>query len=325
MNTPNKLTVLRMILTPFFLAVLVFRFPWHFLVAAALFGIAAFTDMADGRIARKQNIITNFGKLLDPVADKMLTTAALLAFVYFGWCHYLVVAIVLLREYLVTALRIVASNQGVVIPANKWGKTKTLFQMIASAVIMVTAQAQETFRLFDYFGPLTHALFSQILMWIAALLTVISGVIYLRDSRALLQNPQGKKAFSAIVYDLVVFNVLIAGSVCFFLKWEYLSIWIVMLLLTLEFGVESLQLIGAAQGVKLPLKSWNNAKTLTVFCLLVVFAVILLDVGTQAFAGLSVPVISLAANVLLGVATLVSLLSAVRVLQYARKTIDFST
>jgi len=179
MTLPNKLTVLRIVLTPFYLAAMLIEFEYHFLVAAVIFIAASVTDYLDGNIARKNNLVTTFGKLCDPVADKMLTTAALLAFMHFDLCNIWIVMIVLTREFLVTSFRLVASAQGIVIPAGILGKLKTVSQMVFSIVIM----------LLIHFGPVagveysTVSLFSNILMSVSAILTVISGVKYMADGK----------------------------------------------------------------------------------------------------------------------------------------------
>lgn len=180
MNTPNKLTVLRMILAPVFLAVfLAHGLPYHYWWAVLVFGVAAITDAIDGKLARKNDQITVFGKLLDPVADKMLTTAALLGFMRFDLCNIWIVMIVLTREFAVTSVRLIASAEGVVIPANIWGKLKTVSQMTFTILIMVLAAVQEMGVLPASF-PLS--LISNILLWVTAALTVVSGVIYLMRS-----------------------------------------------------------------------------------------------------------------------------------------------
>ena len=158
MNTPNKLTVLRMILAPVFLAVFLAQsIPYHYWWAVLVFSAAAITDAVDGKLARKNDQITVFGKLLDPVADKMLTTAALLGFMQVGLCNIWIVMIVLTREFAVTSVRLIAS----------------------AIVIMLLAAVQEMGSLPASF-PL--ALISNILLWITAVLTVVSGVIYLMRS-----------------------------------------------------------------------------------------------------------------------------------------------
>lgn len=179
MNLPNKLTVARIILTPFYLAAMVMNFKYHYLVAAVIFIVASITDFLDGKIARKNNLVTTFGKLCDPVADKMLTTAALLAFMQLGLCNIWIVMIILTREFLVTSFRLVASAQGVVIAAGIWGKLKTASQMIFSIVIMLGIHFVDAFgRDFD-----TFSFISNILLWITAFLTVISGIKYLVDGK----------------------------------------------------------------------------------------------------------------------------------------------
>ena len=179
MNLPNKLTVARIILTPFFLVAMVLDFKYHFLVATIIFIVASITDFLDGKIARKNNLITTFGKLCDPVADKMLTTAALLAFMQLGICNIWIAMIVLTREFLVTSFRLVASAQGVVIAAGIWGKLKTASQMVFSIIIMIGIHFVETFNWdFEKFS-----LISNILLWITAVLTVISGIKYLVDGK----------------------------------------------------------------------------------------------------------------------------------------------
>ena len=179
MNLPNKLTVARIILTPFYLAAMVLDFEYHFLVAAIIFIVASVTDFLDGKIARKNNLVTTFGKLCDPVADKMLTTAALLAFMQLGICNIWIVMIILTREFLVTSFRLVASAQGVVIAAGIWGKLKTASQMVFSIIIMIGIHFVDYFEWnFDKF-----ALVSNIMLWITAALTVISGIKYLVDGK----------------------------------------------------------------------------------------------------------------------------------------------
>lgn len=179
MNLPNKLTLTRMLLTPFYLAAMVIDFRYHYLVAAVIFIVASITDFLDGSIARKRNLITTFGKLCDPVADKMLTTAALLAFMQLGLCNIWIVMIVLTREFLVTSFRLVATAQGIVIPAGIWGKLKTISQMVFSIVIMLGIQFIDVFGWdFNKF-----ALVSNILLWITAVLTVVSGIKYIVDGK----------------------------------------------------------------------------------------------------------------------------------------------
>ena len=181
MNLPNKLPLVMILPTPFFLAAMLLKLNYNinYLIAAVIFIAASVTDFLDGRIARKNGIVTTFGKLCDPLADKMLTTAALLAFMQLGVCNIWIVMTVLTREFLITSFRLVAAAQGVVIAAGKAGKLKTASQMIFSIIIM--------FLLFfaDILGieQTTVSLISNILLGITAALAVISGVKYIIDGK----------------------------------------------------------------------------------------------------------------------------------------------
>ncbi len=178
MNLPNILTLIRMILAPIYLALMVADFNHHYLVAAIVFGVASLTDFFDGKIARKYNLITVFGKLCDPVGDKMLFLAAILAFMKTGYCSVWVIMIVISREFLVTSMRMVAIDQNVVIAAGIWGKVKTACQMVFTILVMIMLE----------FGVPSWCKFSavqisNVLMWILAVLTLVSGIKYLLDSR----------------------------------------------------------------------------------------------------------------------------------------------
>ena len=179
MNLPNRLTVIRIILTPVFLGLFLSGLEHHFLWGLIVFAVGSFTDFLDGKIARKNGIVTVFGQLADPVADKILTTAALLAFMQFDLCNIWIIMIVLLREFTITSFRLVATAQGVVIPANIYGKLKTVSQMVFSLVIMILAELNESGILGESF-PLTAV--SNGLLWITAVLCVVSGVIYVKQS-----------------------------------------------------------------------------------------------------------------------------------------------
>lgn len=189
LNTPNKLTIARMIITPVFLAVLLWEsLPHRFLFATIIYSIAAITDAIDGKLARKNNQITIFGKLLDPIADKVLTTSALLAFMVMDLCNIWIVMIVLTREFAVASIRMIAAANGVVIPANFWGKLKTVSQMTFTIVIMLLGEVQDLLQTYaaDFAATLPDNLLSWIsngLLWITAILTVISGAIYIKDSK----------------------------------------------------------------------------------------------------------------------------------------------
>lgn len=190
-NTPNKLTIARIIITPVYLAVILWdSLPHRFLIATLIFSIAAITDAIDGKLARKNNQITNFGKLLDPIADKVLTTSALLAFMTMGLCNIWIVMIVLTREFTIASIRMIAAANGVVIPANIWGKVKTVSQMTFTIVIMLLCETDYIIRdvlnsdiLLKLPEFINLASVSNFLLWITAILTIISGVIYIKDSK----------------------------------------------------------------------------------------------------------------------------------------------
>lgn len=186
LNTPNKLTILRIILTPIFLAVILCEeLPHRFLIGCLIFAVASITDTIDGHLARKNNQITNFGKFLDPIADKILTTAALLAFTVMGLCNIWIVMIVLTREFAISSIRMISAADGVVIPANNWGKIKTVSQMVFTVVIMVLGEVYSVLADFnsEIFAKLPElSVISNSLLWITAVLTVVSGIIYVKDS-----------------------------------------------------------------------------------------------------------------------------------------------
>ena len=190
LNVPNILTIARIFITPIFLAVILMdTLPHKFLIACVIFSIASITDAIDGHLARKNNQITNFGKFLDPIADKILTTSALLAFMSMGLCNIWIVMLVLTREFAIASVRMIAAAGGVVIPANIWGKIKTVSQMVFTILIMLLGEAYyivET-SYAELFARLPDlSLVSNGLLWITAILTVISGVIYLNDSKKII-------------------------------------------------------------------------------------------------------------------------------------------
>lgn len=168
MNLPNKLTVTRVILIPFFVFALLwqggeiqsFRY-----VAAAIFIIASLTDLLDGKIARKYHLVTNFGKFMDPLADKLLVCSALICLIELGQLPAWMVIIIISREFIISGFRLVASDNGIVIAASYWGKFKTTFQMIAVILLIVNLPAL--------------AFLTNLCVWVALVLTVVSLVDYL--------------------------------------------------------------------------------------------------------------------------------------------------
>lgn len=137
MNLPNKLTLLRIVLVPVFVVVLYLNFPYNNLVALAIFILASLTDLLDGKIARKYHLVTDFGKFMDPIADKLLVTAALLVFVDWHMMPAWVAIVVIAREFIVSALRLVAASNGRVIAAGWSGKVKTASTMVCICVMLL--------------------------------------------------------------------------------------------------------------------------------------------------------------------------------------------
>lgn len=176
MNTPNILTISRMIMTPVFLALFLIRFPYHYIAALAVFIIGSLTDLFDGKIARKRGIVTNFGKFADPLADKMLTTSAILGFVAAGYCNIWILFIILFREFAVSSMRLVAASDGIVIPANMWGKVKTTIQMVSSIVIMLFLVVRFDFGIESVAG--VSLVVAAVLLWLMAAATAVSGIVY---------------------------------------------------------------------------------------------------------------------------------------------------
>ncbi len=165
-----------MFIAPIFLAIYLAGIEHKFLISAAIFALGAITDAIDGRIARKNHIVTNFGKLLDPIADKMLVTAGLLAFMQDGLCSIWTVMIILTRDFAVTSLRMIAASQNVVIPANIGGKIKTVMQMVSFIVVMLLCEISAWFSL-----GFNMSLISNILMAVTAIISVVSGIVYIAD------------------------------------------------------------------------------------------------------------------------------------------------
>lgn len=177
MNLPNKLTVLRMIMIPFFLAALMIDgIPGGKWIALALFVIASLTDMLDGQIARKYNLITNFGKFMDPLADKLLVCSAMIALIDLGRIPAWVVIIIIAREFIISGFRLVAADNGIVIAAGWWGKVKTVVQMIMVIVLICD------------FGGDAAAVIENVLIYAALALTVISLIDYLMKNKGVLSD-----------------------------------------------------------------------------------------------------------------------------------------
>lgn len=178
MNLPNKLTVVRVLMIPFFV--------WFMLpslggemaaskwIALAIFCIASLTDLLDGKIARKYNLVTNFGKFMDPLADKLLVGAAMICLVEMGRLPAWIVIVIISREFIISGFRLIASDNGIVIAASYWGTFKTVFQM-AMIIVLIAA-----------FEGSVFAVVEQILIWVSLILTIVSLVDYIRKNKEVL-------------------------------------------------------------------------------------------------------------------------------------------
>lgn len=175
MNLPNKLTVLRVIMIPFFVIFMLYDITgsadkW---IALVIFCVASFTDFLDGYLARKNNLVTNFGKFMDPLADKLLVCTAMICLVAMERLSVVVVIIIIAREFIISGFRLVASDSGIVIAASYWGKFKTVFQMFM--VILMLA---------DLGGKFVFA--EQVLMWLALISTIVSLIEYISKNKQVL-------------------------------------------------------------------------------------------------------------------------------------------
>lgn len=176
MNLPNKLTILRVIMIPFFVLFMLTDLggsasKW---IALALFVIASMTDWLDGYLARKYNLVTNFGKFMDPLADKLLVSSAMICLVEMGRIPAWIVVVIISREFIISGFRLVASDNGRVIAASYWGKFKTVSQMLMIILMIVDIAAL--------------SFLTQIMMWIALILTVVSLVDYLIKNKDVLKE-----------------------------------------------------------------------------------------------------------------------------------------
>ena len=175
MNLPNKLTVLRVCMIPFFVVMLLLNGgenQTYRYIAAAIFIVASLTDMLDGKIARKYNLVTNFGKFMDPLADKLLVCSALICLVDLKQLPAWMVIVIISREFIISGFRLVASDNGIVIAASYWGKFKTTFQMISVILLIVRIPAL--------------TVLTQICVWTALVLTVISLADYIAKNHKVL-------------------------------------------------------------------------------------------------------------------------------------------
>ena len=177
MNLPNKLTILRVILIPFFVVFMLFDITgaadkW---IALVIFCVASLTDMLDGKIARKYNLVTNFGKFMDPLADKLLVCTALICLTSMNRLNVIVVLVIIAREFIISGFRLVASDNGIVIAASYWGKFKTVSQMALIIVLIMDL------------GGVWNVV-GTVLTWVALLLTVVSLIDYIAKNKQVLTH-----------------------------------------------------------------------------------------------------------------------------------------
>ena len=174
MNLANKLTLMRVILVPFFVAfMLIDAIPLNYLWALLVFAIASITDMLDGKIARKYNLVTNFGKFMDPLADKLLVCSALICLIALDRIPAWIVIVIISREFIISGFRLIAADNGVVIAASYWGKFKTVSQMFM--LILLIADLGGAFYMI-----------AQVLIWVSLVLTIVSLIDYIAKNKQVL-------------------------------------------------------------------------------------------------------------------------------------------
>ena len=180
MNLPNKITMARIIMIPFFIIALLVNFPFHEPIAVVICIVASASDAVDGHLARSRNLITDFGKFMDPLADKLLTCSAFICLVELQMIPSWVVIIIIAREFAITGLRTLAASDGIVIAASKWGKAKTISQMIAIIALLLVNWPVMAFPALLLFG--------NIMVYVALALTLISGIDYFRLNKGVFRS-----------------------------------------------------------------------------------------------------------------------------------------
>lgn len=185
MNLPNRLTMLRIILVPFLVVFMLLpdQIPYAYVWALIIFIVASATDYLDGKIARSRGLITDFGKFLDPIADKILVISVMVCLIPFDYCSPVIVIVVLFREFIVSSLRLIAASQNVVIAAGKSGKLKTMSQMVSLTVILILLSINSINAL-----NIDIALISNILLWITAAIAVYSCIDYLYQNKGMIKE-----------------------------------------------------------------------------------------------------------------------------------------
>ncbi len=191
MNIANKITISRIVLTFIFMMFLSMNGLWSKIITLFVFMLAALSDFLDGRIAQKRNMVTDFGKLMDPIADKILVLSAFIAFVQMQIIASWMVLIIFSREILVTSLRLFALNKGKVLSAGRSGKHKTFFQMVLIFLILGFILLKEVRKAFYTWNPSWENSFRlgiDVIMWVVVILTLYSGISYLWENRKVITN-----------------------------------------------------------------------------------------------------------------------------------------
>lgn len=184
MNLPNKITIFRMVMIPILLAAALIPFPYHWSVTVTVYFFACVSDTVDGNIARKRKLVTDFGKLMDPLSDKSLVMTAFIIMVSLGYCDVVCFSLMLSREFLVSGVRMIAATKGEVIAANKFGKAKTFLQMASTGLVFLCLAIGE--------GPAINYdilhIVAAVFFWVACAVSVLSGIKYTKDGWYLIES-----------------------------------------------------------------------------------------------------------------------------------------
>ncbi len=186
MNLPNKITVFRFCCIPFLMAFAFIEFPYHWVATLLVYFVACMSDKADGIIARKRGIVTDFGKLMDPLSDKSLCFAAYIILIDMGWHTDICIMLMLAREFLVSGVRMIAAYKGKVIAANKFGKAKTFLQMSSTGIIFLSLAFNEIAG--NVINDDILKIIAAVLFWIACVVSVLSGIKYTKDGWFLIET-----------------------------------------------------------------------------------------------------------------------------------------
>ncbi|MCH5317755.1 MAG: CDP-diacylglycerol--glycerol-3-phosphate 3-phosphatidyltransferase [Eubacterium sp.] len=189
MNLPNKITIFRLCMIPVILATALIEFPFHWTATVILYFFACVSDTVDGNIARKQHIVTDFGKLMDPLSDKSLVLTAFVIMVKLGYCDVVCFSLMLSREFLVSGIRMIACTKGEVIAANIFGKCKTFLQMASTGLVFLSLGISEFFALANIpFNYKFLGIAAAVMFWIACVVSVLSGIKYAKDGWYLIES-----------------------------------------------------------------------------------------------------------------------------------------